>query len=204
MLLIEVSNNLITDVQKEIDFNNIKYMTSKEKWLKIHSGDFGSFKEESLSNFLKNNSYWYIDNKTSNESEIITLLRTIGYSNIFNIIKYVLDKNPDWWNYKKNWSSTQETEMIFKDLFTNKPNKCKDTTIASIYIAYSGLTKNIENIIILKILHNVWCNINSVFENYENLNNKRINQYKKFEFLSEEDKNKDIIWINAIKEFKNL
>jgi len=38
--------------------------------------------------------------------------------------------------------------MIFKELFTNKSNKYKDTTIAYIYIQYSGLTKNIENRII--------------------------------------------------------
>lgn len=171
----------------------------KKKWLNSHLGDYGCYYEQNLKNWLIQNNNWFIDNKSKNEDGLTTLLRIIGYDNIFNIINNVLENNPEWWNFKKNWSPIDETNEIMYNIFFNSPNKISDTTIASIYIAYSGIIHNFNNENILLILHDIWCKINAIYENLETLKNKRENQYKKFSFLNDSDKNKDLIWIDSIK-----
>ena len=171
----------------------------KNEWLNSHLGDYGYYYEQNLKNWLIQNNNWFIDNKSKNEDGLTTLLRIIGYDNIFNIINNVLENNPEWWNYKKNWSHIKETQEIMYNIFFNSPNKISDTTIASIYIAYSGIIHNLNNENILLRLHDIWCKINAIYENLETLKNKRENQYKKFSFLNNSDKNKDLIWIDSIK-----
>ena len=85
------------------------------------------------------------------------------------------------------------------NILSNKPSKVRDTTIASIYIAYSGLKHNIKTENILILMHDLWCRINAIFETYDVLYKKRENQYRKFSLLEKSEKLKDMIWINSIK-----
>ena len=176
--------------------NNIE---NKKIWLNSRQGDYGYYKEQSLMNWLIENNNYYVDNKSKQEDIITTLLRIIGYNNIFEITNNVLENNPKWWNYKKNWSNIKETKEIMFNIFFKEPNKISDTTLASIYIAYSGIIHNLNTNIILTQIHDIWCKINAIYEDYETLKNKRDNYYKKYSLLSDCEKKKDLIWIDSIK-----
>ena len=155
--------------------------------------------EESDDQYTTSNQFTWVKNKQSDKLEEV-----LEKTHILELILTYINKiNPDWWNYKENWNLQKEIDQNYNDIMMNKLDKGTQTTIASIGIAIHGIRTNMSNHDILENIHNEWCNITAHYENIpdENWNTgkNRKDQFNHFDLLSDEDKRKVQIWIDAVK-----
>jgi hypothetical protein len=118
--------------------------------------------------------------------------------NLKTILRYVYDRNRDWWNWKDNHTVEDEVDTVFSDIGENKKDKGTQTTIAS--IGQALLNKNSpDKHDTLKNIHELWELITLNYEPLDKIKERRLDQFKDFKDLSPEEQQKDQVWIDAVK-----
>ena len=118
--------------------------------------------------------------------------------NLKTILRYVYDKNPGWWDWKKrdypDYAVEDEVKKVYEDISNNEADKGTQTTIASIGQALLNRRDTLKNI------HELWESITLNYEGIEKIKKNRLHQFKDFDKLSPKEQQKDQVWIDAVNE----
>ena len=134
------------------------------------------------------------------DSVAYSLVTNLNDDYLLKILTFVNDKNREWWNWSER-TLEQEVELLFNGIKNNKKDKGIQTTISSIGYALMCNNGTITEHEALIRIHDEWEAITSHYDSDERLAKEdRVSQYKNFEGLTDEEQNKDKVWITAVKE----
>ena len=107
------------------------------------------------------------------------------------------------WNPKTKTPASAATatlKIIKNGNKDNKNTKEFETTLASLYIAKKCLDepRKVPIGMALDAIHDAWCCTNAYAESFKKLSTSRESQYVPYEKLSAEEKQKDMVWIEAV------
>ena len=132
--------------------------------------------------------------------EAYSLIENLSDDNLREILLHVNSKNPGWWAWTGR-TLEQEVELLFNGIRYNKKDKGIQTTISSIGYALMCNNGTITEHEALIRIHDEWEAITSHYDSDVRLAKEdRVSQYKNFEGLTDEEQNKDKVWITAVKE----
>ena len=131
--------------------------------------------------------------------EAYSLIENLNDDNLREILSHVNSENPEWWEWTGR-TLEQEVELLLNGIRENKKDKGIQTTISSIGYALMCNNGDIKVKDALIKIHDEWEAITSYYDSSERLARQdRVDQYVNYDDLTEADKVKDMIWIEAVK-----